>query len=141
MFLVAFLFSFAVGTAASTIEYAPTTPLITKAALDDAPISTSTAKILIQKDAAKYGVSATKLYTTLQCESMGFTAFGQSLIPKAGGPNGREDSWGLAQIHLPDHPAITRQEAMDPAWAIDWAAQEFALGNAHWWTCYRLNFG
>lgn len=74
-------------------------------------------------------------FETLRCES-GFRNR-QSEIPDPRGPNGYEDSWGIAQIHLPDHPNVTRAQALDPAWAAEWAAEQFAAGNAHLWTCYR----
>lgn len=50
----------------------------------------------------------------------------------------REDSWGGWQIHLPDHPDISKQEAQDFEWATNWAAEEWVAGRAHEWTCYRL---
>lgn len=83
-----------------------------------------------------YGLDDT-FYRTLQCESLNFTHSGQSLIPHEGGPNGREDSWGVAQIHLPAHLDITKAQALDPLFAINWAAQQFADGRAYMWTCYR----
>lgn len=97
--------------------------------------STSTIEVLVRTAQAKYGLSDT-FYRTLKCESDGWQNV-QSYIAHAGGPNGREDSWGVAQIHLPDHPEVTKTEAMDPLWAVDWAAEEFAGGNAHLFSCYN----
>lgn len=81
-----------------------------------------------------YGLSDS-FYNTLKCES-NFENI-QSLVPDVTGPNGREDSWGVAQIHLTAHTDVTREEALDPAFAIPWAAQQFKMGNAELWTCYR----
>lgn len=50
----------------------------------------------------------------------------------------REDSWGLAQIHLPSHPHITREDATDPMFAINFMAREFAAGNQWKWACWKL---
>lgn len=46
-------------------------------------------------------------------------------------------SFGIAQIHLPVHPEITKEEALNPFFSIDWAAREFAAGRANEWTCFR----
>jgi hypothetical protein len=64
---------------------------------------------------------------TLKCES--------KLNPAAVGDYGT--SFGVAQIHLPAHPDITRAEALDPFFSINYAAREFAGGNASMWSCYR----
>ncbi len=53
----------------------------------------------------------------------------------------QEQSFGLAQIHLPDHPEISKEQALDPEFALDFMAQKFAtlspqaLGNL--WHAYR----
>lgn len=92
----------------------------------------------IKTQAEANGVNYSHFYATLNCESEGFRDVAmQSRIPNASGPNGYEDSWGVAQIHLPDHPDITRAEAQDPIFAISWAAKEFAAGRATEWTEYR----
>lgn len=83
------------------------------------------------------------MYYTLEKESAGWQNI-QSLIPNPNGPNGREDSWGICQIHIHDkygrvvHPGITREMAMDWRWCIPWAAQQFVDGNANQWTEYQL---
>lgn len=92
---------------------------------------------LAEDTARKYGIPIYSFVETMRGESAGFTVIhGQSYIP-ANGPNGREDSWGVAQIHLPSHPEITREQAQDPEWALDWAAREFKEGRATKWTEYR----
>lgn len=89
--------------------------------------------------AAKHGLNAdmqARLYQTLSRESAGFTAR-QSQIPNPNGPNGREDSWGCAQIWLPAHPSVTRAQALNPEFAVDFAARNFSQGRASMWTEYR----
>lgn len=82
-----------------------------------------------------YGVNENHLLGTLMCES-GLRSI-QSRIPSNIGPNGQEDSWGVAQIYLPAHPEITKEQALDADFAIRWAAKEFASGRAKQWTCWR----
>ena len=85
----------------------------------------------------KYGkdIKADRLLATIMCES-GFKSI-QSKVPSKTGPNGREDSWGIAQIHLPSHPTISRQQALDPAFSIRWMIEQWVQGNQEHWTCYR----
>lgn len=84
-----------------------------------------------------YGVSRQELYKVVECES-GFDPGIQSFHPSPTGPNGREDSWGLAQINLPYHPDITREQAVNPDFALDYIASEFAKGHKGQWSCYKL---
>lgn len=69
---------------------------------------------------------------TLERES-GFQSIQSKVIRKGV----REPSYGCAQIHEPSHPDITREQAMDCIWSIDWAAQQFLAGKANMWTEYR----
>lgn len=93
------------------------------------------AEDIVRATAVHYGIPADPLIKTLRCES-GFVSK-QSTIPSRTGPNGREDSWGVAQIHLPAHADITRAQALDPLFAIDWAAREFSVGHQRQWTCFK----
>lgn len=95
---------------------------------------------LIAYYADKYSVSYVEMYKTIECES-GFDPLIQSLHKDPTGPNGREDSWGLVQIHLPAHPTITREEATDPRFALDFMAKNFAAGKASMWSCYTKIYG
>lgn len=112
------------------IALASSTPQIT------APDSSSTIEALVRATETKYGLTD-DFYNTLKCESDGWQNV-QSYIPHAAGPNGREDSWGVVQIHLPDHPEVTKEEALDPEWAVKWAAAQFAAGDAKIFSCYTL---
>lgn len=96
---------------------------------------------LIHEAAKSYGVDEQKLTKTLECESVNLTYNGQSYHKVANGPNGREDSWGYAQIHLPSNPNVTKEQALDPAFAVDFAARSFAEGHMRRWSCYRLLYG
>lgn len=89
--------------------------------------STTTAPDIIAAYAVKYGIPAQPLIDTLKCESN----FNASAVGDSG------TSFGVAQVHLPAHPEITKAEALDPLWAINWTAEEFAAGDADLWSCYR----
>lgn len=83
---------------------------------------------LLDEYSTLYGVSREIMMRTLYCESrLKFDAVGD------GG-----HSFGIAQIHLPSHPEITKADALDPDFAIRFMAQEFEKGNAWKWTCWRI---
>lgn len=52
--------------------------------------------------------------------------------------NGRYNSFGLSQIHLPSHPNVSKQEATDPHFAIEFMAKNIKSGRGRMWTGYRL---
>ncbi len=92
-------------------------------------------KSLIRERSDFYKVSYEEMYSTIRCESH-FRNI-QSGIYKNGI---REDSWGIVQIHLPSHPNITKDQALDISFAVDFMAQEFSKGNQWKWSCYNLLF-
>jgi len=55
--------------------------------------------------------------------------------PKAVGDGGQ--SLGLVQIHLPSHPTVTKEQALDYIFAINFIVDEFLSGNEKYWTCWR----
>ncbi len=83
--------------------------------------------------ASKYNAPADRMEAVIKCESDFIPQ--QSNYKSATGPNGREDSWGVAQIYLPKHPTITRDMAMDPDFSVQYMA-------SHWhtdhWSCAKL---
>lgn len=95
--------------------------------LESAPTAPLSIDTLIHESAVKYGVNEGIMRKTLICES--------HLNPRAVGDGG--NSFGLAQIHLPSHPEITKEEALDPVFATDYIAHEFSLGRAWMWSCWR----
>lgn len=98
---------------------------------------------LITKYAAKYGVSRSALSNTIKNENGNYQFDRQSLCKyKAGNrwgmPAGSlEKSYGLAMIHLPDHPDITYKQAIDPEFAVDYMAKEFSKGHQGMWMGYQ----
>lgn len=93
--------------------------------------STTTAEDIITSYAIHYGISAQPLIDTLRCESN----FDASVVGDKG------TSFGVAQLHLPAHPDITKKQALDPLWSINWAAQQFAQGHQHLWSCFNKIYG
>jgi len=50
----------------------------------------------------------------------------------------REQSYGLAQIHLPSHPEISYEEAINPDYAVKYIASQLSKGKGKQWSCYNL---
>jgi hypothetical protein len=101
---------------------------------------------LITLYSTKYDVSHEKLFKTLKCENTYFDVDKQSELKYKSGnrwkkPAGsREESYGLAQIHLPDHPEISYQQAIDPDFAIEFLAKNLSQGKGRMWSCYNMLF-
>lgn len=77
----------------------------------------------------QYGIASPALLNMATSES--------SLNPDAVGDHGC--SLGIVQINLCAHPNITRAEALDPHWALTYAAQAIADDTDYHWTscnCY-----
>lgn len=98
--------------------------------------------------AQKYGIRYEDLYDTIQGESFGSTtlqSYARYTIdhPEWGVKKGdRELSFGLCQIHLPAHPDISKAQANDPDFCLEWMAKQFSKGavrdGACMWTVYAL---
>ena len=91
------------------------------------PIQPNTIAGYIQQDAAEFGVNPDIMNRVIQCESGG--------DPLAIGDHGT--SFGLVQIHMPDHPEVTTTEAFNPAFAVRYLAQKIGSGQGHIWTCFK----
>lgn len=78
---------------------------------------------------AKYatGTKAYMMKRTLFCESAGFQNI-QSRVMKNGV---QEPSYGIAQIHEPSHPTVTREQALDPEFAIKFMSDNW--GKVAWY--------
>jgi len=68
------------------------------------------------------GTKATLMKRTLYCESHYYNVQ-SNIINRAGN---REDSWGLAQINLYWNPSVTREQALDPEFAIKWMSDHWS---------------
>lgn len=53
-------------------------------------------------------------------------------------PNGkRENSWGLVQINLDAHKNITKTQAKNVDFSLDFLASNLAKDKGSMWSCYR----
>ena len=77
--------------------------------------------VYLYEQARDAGIDGDAIAHTIYCESMFYNI--QSGIVKDGV---REPSYGLAQIHLPSHPSITVDQAMNPYFAIDFIINHWA---------------
>lgn len=80
----------------------------------------------LYEKATAAGVPFKDAVKTVYCESMWTNT--QSAIVKNGV---QEPSYGLAQIHIPSHRGITREEAMDAYFAIDFMVDNWQ--NVAWY--------
>lgn len=93
-------------------------PAETERALSDIPHTSSTTDEVIKyiyREAEGAGIDGDAIAHTIYCESMFYNI--QSGIVNNGV---REPSYGLAQIHLPSHPNITAEQALNPYFAVDY---------------------
>lgn len=58
-------------------------------------------------------------------------------VPKGFKVGDREQSFGLVQIHLPAHPNISREQAINPEFAVDFLAKSIKDGRIGMWSCAR----
>lgn len=78
--------------------------------------------------AEKHNVSASLMKKVIYCES--------SYNPKAVGDGGT--SFGLSQIHLPAHQEVTKEQAFNEDFAIEFMAKAFSQGQFRMWSCYSI---
>lgn len=108
------------------------------------PEATSTTpealQALVARYAAEFHVRPGAMLDTLKCEAQQnpdgtYDPRAQSNFQYHGA---RENSWGLAQIHLTAHTEVSKAQAQDPDFAVRYMAEQFAAGNARMWTCWKL---
>lgn len=89
---------------------------------------------LIRNAATKHHLNYQKFHEVLSCES---DHFKDVAIQSGYYKNGiRENSWGISQINLNAHPEVLKSQALDPAFAVEWAATQWEAGHAKAWSCY-----
>ena len=88
-----------------------------------------TVEELIADAALRYGINHDEFLAVATCESnLNILAIGD-----------QNSSFGLFQINLPSHPEVTKEQALDPVWAVEWSAKKFKK-NPRIWTCYNMFF-
>lgn len=93
--------------------------------------------------AQEYGVSAQTMLSVISCESKYMVdvqsnhRYTESNVPKGYKVGDREQSFGLVQIHLPAHPNISKEQALDPEFSVEFLAKNLKQNRGNMWTCYR----
>lgn len=96
-----------------------------------APLNERDIKLIIIETAFRHEINVHKFLGIARCESK-FRSIQSEIIK-----NGiQEESYGIFQIHLPSHPTVTKEEALDPYFASEWSAEKFKK-TPQMWTCYR----
>jgi hypothetical protein len=99
----------------------------------------------IRDIAVLHGIDPDKYLALIKCENKALDPNQQSNLryafsdPRRGIVKGeREKSWGLLQIHLPDHPGVTMSQATSAEWSLAWGAQHIKDGHSWMWkTCSK----
>ncbi len=107
------------------------------------PVKVLTFEELVNKYAQKYKVSESEMLRVLNCENnTGDPKLQSSLVydrdhPEWGVVKGeREKSFGYCQIHLPSHPDVTYEQAIDPEFCAEFMAKKFSENRQSEWMCY-----
>lgn len=82
-------------------------------------------KDLSDKYATKHGVDPEYMWRIVYCESGG----------RADAKNPTSSATGVVQILLSAHPDITRDQALDPDFSLDWMANHLSQGHDGMWVC------
>lgn len=113
--------------ATSTITFAP--PIAYAASVDLPEMAT--------RIAIEHGISPVALKNLANSES--------TWNPKSRGDfnakKGSYCSYGLTQINICAHPEVTKEQALDPEWNLEWAAEVIESGKGYIYTsgnCYSL---
>lgn len=108
------------------------------------PYTTDIAKKLSNYYADKWEVSRNVMWSVIICENKKLDPDQQSTYrytrdsKKWGVKAGQQEkSYGLVQIHLPDNPDITYEQATDPDFSLNFLAEGLSKGQGNKWTCYR----
>lgn len=91
-----------------------------------------------------YGVSGDYMVSLVNCENGSWDPERQAMLkyafsdPKRGIVKGeQEQSWGLAMIHLPDHPSVSLEQAQDADFSLNFMAEHLSRGQNIWY-CKNL---
>lgn len=101
-----------------------------------AEMASSTIKQLIHDKGIEAGLSEAKIgqiIAVVECESQ-FENVQSRCLYKNGE---RELSFGISQIHLPAHPNITKEQALDIEFAVDFIVNAWVNNEQSKWTCAR----
>lgn len=90
---------------------------------------------IVRGVALEYGVPFNEMWGIMGCET------GNTYNPRIQSgvmqSYGREESYGLSQIHLRAHTTITKEQATDPKFAAVFMAKHWESRRSMWYTCSR----
>lgn len=91
---------------------------------------------MLAEKAIENNLSPKYLIALANCESSASTTIQSRAIQKYG----REQSYGIFQIHTYAHKNITPEMAKDPIFNTNWAIEEIKKGKApqHWVRCHKV---
>lgn len=101
----------------------------------------SDVEVLIHKYSESYGVPYNKIYNIIACETantfdpkvQSFVKYNFNDPARQIVAGGQERSFGLAQIHLPDHPEITYEQATNAEFSVRFIAETLSKGKYIWY--------
>ena len=108
----------------------PPTPIA-----EAAELSTSDLKQMATEIAKEHSLNTDHFLKVISCESNWDTQIQSAYITKDGT---RENSWGLVQINLSAHPNVTKEQALNPRFALTWMAEQWSLDGASMWSCWTI---
>ena len=126
-----FIFMASFSVIGSTTTYESVYPATDVPVIEQPTTLPVTPKEIIRSVSDSTGISYDVMYNVIECES-GFN-------PNAIGDNGH--SFGLVQIFLEYHPTVTKEQALNPEFAINFLAEKLSQGKGNLWTCYRTIYG
>lgn len=97
----------------------------------------------MRKKAKEYNVSAQTMLAVIECESkfridvQSNHRYTPTNVPPGYEVGDREQSFGLVQVHLPAHPTITKEQATNPEFAVEFLANNLQQNRGNMWTCYN----
>ena len=96
----------------------------------DTYVRAQTVDDIISQKAFQYGVNAKLVSKIINCES--------NFNPNAVNITSREESYGLVQINLKVWKNITKEQATDPTFAVDYLAKNLSKNKGSMWSCYKV---
>jgi hypothetical protein len=90
---------------------------------------------IINTTTARYDISSSSVTKLISCET-GDT-FDTNIQSSVIQSYGREQSYGLAQIHMPAHPSITIAQARNPYFAVEFISKNWKNRESMWVTCTK----
>lgn len=103
---------------------------------ETAPVAKETVQEMISRKATEMDVDPKLALRIANCESSFVPQQSKIINPRTGE---REKSFGIWQIHIPSHPDVSIEQAMDPEWSTDWAMPRLK-DNPNLWSCFSYPF-